>query len=42
VEDFPPKHKLRMIQNAIGDVTELAYVKQLADLGVANGNMPLT
>jgi hypothetical protein len=42
VEDFPPKQKLRMIQNAIGDVTELAHVKQLADLGVAHGNKPLT
>jgi hypothetical protein len=42
VEDLPPKQKLRMIQNAIGDVAELAHVKQLADLGVANGNMPLT
>jgi hypothetical protein len=42
VEDFPPKQKLCMIQIAIGDVTELAHVKQLADLGVANGNMPLT
>jgi hypothetical protein len=31
-----------MIQNAIGDVTELAHVKQLADLGVANGKTPLT
>jgi hypothetical protein len=31
-----------MIQNAIGDVTELAHVKQLADLGVANGNTSLT
>jgi hypothetical protein len=42
VEDFPPKQKLHMIQNAIGDVTELAHVKQLADLGVANGNKALT
>jgi hypothetical protein len=42
VEDFPPKQKLRMIQNAIGDMTELAHVRQLADLGVANGNTPLT
>jgi hypothetical protein len=31
-----------MIQNAIREVTELAQVKQLADLGVANGNTPLT
>jgi hypothetical protein len=30
-----------MIQNAIGDMTEYAHVKQLADLGVANGSMPL-
>jgi hypothetical protein len=31
-----------MIQNAVGEVTELAHVKQLADLGVANGNKALT
>jgi hypothetical protein len=42
VEDFPPKQKLHMIQNAIRDMTELAQVKQLADLGVSNGNAPLT
>jgi hypothetical protein len=42
VEYFPPKQKLRMIPNAIGDVTELAHVKLLAVLGVANGNTPLT
>jgi hypothetical protein len=42
LEDFPPRQKLRMIQNAVGDVTELETVKKLADLGVANGNRPLT
>jgi hypothetical protein len=31
-----------MIQNDVGDVTELETVKKLADLGVANGNCPLT
>jgi hypothetical protein len=31
-----------MIQNAVGEVTELAHVKQLADLGGANGNKALT
>jgi hypothetical protein len=31
-----------MIQNAVGDVTELETVKKLADIGVANGNRPLT
>jgi hypothetical protein len=35
LENFPPKQKLRMIQNAVGDVAELAHIKQLADLGVA-------
>jgi hypothetical protein len=38
LEGFPPKQKLRMIQNAVGDGTELAHIKQVADLGVANGN----
>jgi hypothetical protein len=42
VEHFPPKQKLHMIQNAIGDVTELAHVEEQADLGVANGYTPLT
>jgi hypothetical protein len=31
VEDYPPKQKLCIIQNALGDMTELAHVKQLAD-----------
>jgi hypothetical protein len=30
-----------MIQNAVSEVTELAHVKQLADLGIANGNKAL-
>ena len=42
LEAFPPRQKLRMIQNAVGEVMELAHVKQLADLGVANGNKALT
>jgi hypothetical protein len=42
LEDLPPKQKLQMIQNAVGDVAELAHIKQLADLGVANGNKALT
>jgi hypothetical protein len=31
-----------MLQNAIGDVTELAYVKQIGDQDIARGNPPLT
>jgi hypothetical protein len=31
-----------MIQNAVGEVTELAHVKQMADLGIANRNKALT
>jgi hypothetical protein len=31
LEDFPPKQKLCMLQNAVGDVTELAYAKQIGD-----------
>jgi hypothetical protein len=38
VKDFPPKHKLHMIQNALGVVTELSHVEQLAELGFAHGN----
>jgi hypothetical protein len=42
LEDFPPKQKLRIIRNAVGDVTELAYVKQIGDQDIAPGNPPLT
>jgi hypothetical protein len=41
LEDFPPKHMLRMLQNAVGDVTELAFVKHISDQDVARGNQPL-
>ena len=37
VEDIPPKQKLRMLQNAVGDVTELAYVKRIGDQDLARG-----
>jgi hypothetical protein len=35
LEAFPPIQKLCMIQNAVGEVTEFAHVKQVADLGIA-------
>jgi hypothetical protein len=41
LESFPPKQKLRMLQNSVGDVTELAYVKQIGDQDIARGNPPL-
>jgi hypothetical protein len=41
LEAFPPKQKLRMLQNAVGDATELAYVKQIGDQDIARGNQPL-
>jgi hypothetical protein len=41
LESFPPKQKLRMLQNSVGDVTELAYVKQIGDHDIARGNPPL-
>jgi hypothetical protein len=31
LEPFPPKQKLRMLQNAVGDVMEFAYIKQIGD-----------
>jgi hypothetical protein len=37
LEPFPPKQKLRMLQNTVGDVTELAYVKQIGDQDIARG-----
>ena len=41
LEAVPPKQKLRMLQNAVGDVTDLANVKQLSDQVVARGEAPL-
>jgi hypothetical protein len=35
LEAFPPEQKLRMLQNAVGDVTELAYVKPIVDQDIA-------
>jgi hypothetical protein len=37
LEDFPSKQNLRMLQNAVGNVTELAYVKQIGDQDIARG-----
>jgi hypothetical protein len=42
LEAFPPKQKLRMLQNAVGNVTDLAFVKQVGDQYIARGNPPLT
>ena len=42
LEDFPPKQKLRMLQNAVSDISELAYVKQIGDQDVARGKPPLS
>jgi hypothetical protein len=41
LEDFPPKQKLQMLQNAVSDVNELACVKQIGDQDVARGKPPL-
>ena len=41
LETFPPKQKLRMLQNTVSDVTELAYVKQIGDQDIARGYKPL-
>jgi hypothetical protein len=41
MEEFPPKHKLRMLQNAVGEVNALSYVKQIGDQDVACGYPPL-
>ena len=42
LEPFGAKQKLRMLQNAVGDVGELSYVKQLGDQDIARGHAPLT
>ena len=41
LEEFPPKQKLRLLQNAVGEVSELAYVKQIGDNDIACGKTPL-
>ena len=41
LEDVPPKQKLRMLQNTVGDVADLANVKQLSDQVVARGGSSL-
>ena len=41
LEAIPPKQKLRMLQNTVGDVNDLANVKQLNDQVVARGEVPL-
>ena len=41
LEAIPPKQKLRMLQNTVGDVPDLANVKQLSDQVVARGETPL-
>jgi hypothetical protein len=35
LETFPPKQKLCLLQNAVGDVAELSYIKQIGDQDVA-------
>jgi hypothetical protein len=42
LEAFQPKQNLCMLQNAVGDVTELAYVNQIGDQDIARGTPPLT
>jgi hypothetical protein len=42
LEAFPPKQKLWLLQNAVGDVTELSYIKQIGDQDVARGHPELT
>jgi hypothetical protein len=41
IKKFPPKQKLQMLQNTVGDDTEFSYVKQLSVQDVARGNLPL-
>jgi hypothetical protein len=42
LEITPPKQKLRMLQNAVGDVEALAQVKLMNDHDVACAHPPLT
>jgi hypothetical protein len=38
LEPFPPKQKLCMFQNAVGDVMEFAYIKQIGDQDIARSH----
>jgi hypothetical protein len=42
LEALPPKQKLWLMQNAVGDVTELSYIKQIGDQDFARGHPALT
>jgi hypothetical protein len=42
LEITPPKQKLRMLQNAVGDLEALARVKLMNDHDIARGHPPLT
>jgi hypothetical protein len=42
LEAFPPKQKLCMLQNAVGDVAEISYIKQIGDQDIARRNTPLS
>jgi hypothetical protein len=42
LEAFPPKQKLCMLYNAVGEYSELTYVKQIGDQDIGQGNMVLT
>jgi hypothetical protein len=41
LEEFPPKQKLCMLQNAVSKVSELSYAKAIGDQDVAQGRPPL-
>jgi hypothetical protein len=41
LEEFPPKQKLHMFQNTVGEVSEMAYVKHIGDHDIARVNPPL-
>jgi hypothetical protein len=42
LEGTPPKQKLQMLQNAVGDVEALAQVELMNDHDIARGHPPLT
>jgi hypothetical protein len=41
-ESFSPKQKLCLLQNAVGNVSELMYIYQIGDKDVACRYQPLT
>jgi hypothetical protein len=41
LEDFPPKQRLRLLRNAVSELSELSYVKAIGNQNIAQCLPPL-